>query len=184
MQKHNTIQSPIIALVTLPGKANDLAEYVRQAKFWVNVAQYPIVPKALERVRICIHAHNSVEEINGLTTKILEWAKSQHQHQPPLSLSWSQPRSKQAVTLVGAGTQGTRLAYMVCLFPHWCFFNSNWYGFLCSGQSLEQPSIYSMRYRANQKKRSMMSSSFDLKICHRRSGELYWLAPLTWLRRL
>ena len=33
----------------------------------------PTVPKGKERVRVCLHAGNTVEEIDGLVETILAW---------------------------------------------------------------------------------------------------------------
>jgi 8-amino-7-oxononanoate synthase len=37
----------------------------------------PTVPRGTERVRACLHAGNTVEEIDGLVKRIGEWAIAQ-----------------------------------------------------------------------------------------------------------
>ena len=38
---------------------------------------WPTVPKGLDRVRVCLHAKNSVEEIDGLARAMVEWARDE-----------------------------------------------------------------------------------------------------------
>jgi 8-amino-7-oxononanoate synthase len=47
-----------------------LAEYVRQQGFFVKAILSPTVPAGTERVRICLHAFNSCEEIDKLLKAI------------------------------------------------------------------------------------------------------------------
>jgi 8-amino-7-oxononanoate synthase len=37
----------------------------------------PTVPRGTERVRVCLHAGNTVEEIDGLVKRIGEWVVAQ-----------------------------------------------------------------------------------------------------------
>lgn len=37
---------------------------------------WPTVPKGADRVRICLHSQNSVEEVDRLVSAMIEWAES------------------------------------------------------------------------------------------------------------
>lgn len=41
----------------------------------VRAIMFPTVPKGKERVRICLHAGNSTEEVNKLIAGIVSWAE-------------------------------------------------------------------------------------------------------------
>ncbi|KAE8148088.1 pyridoxal phosphate-dependent transferase [Aspergillus avenaceus] len=69
--------APVIALVTQPGMETKLAEYLRQAKYWVNTANFPLVPKTKSRIRIVIHADNTIDDIGAVVRLIGEWAQRQ-----------------------------------------------------------------------------------------------------------
>jgi 8-amino-7-oxononanoate synthase len=57
-----------IRCVVLPGndRVKALAGEIQQAGFDVRPILHPTVPKGKERVRICLHAFNRVEEVQGL----------------------------------------------------------------------------------------------------------------------
>ncbi|KAJ3275896.1 hypothetical protein HDV01_006762 [Terramyces sp. JEL0728] len=63
--------SPIQGLV-VPGNINVIAagEYLKKKGFGVYPIRSPSVPKGTERIRICIHAHNTVQEIDALAEAI------------------------------------------------------------------------------------------------------------------
>ncbi|KAL7267482.1 hypothetical protein RUND412_009930 [Rhizina undulata] len=63
--------TPILALFT-PHPRN-LAAYLQQRKFVARPIVYPTVPKGTERVRICVHAGNTVEDIDGLVEAVRGW---------------------------------------------------------------------------------------------------------------
>lgn len=68
--------SAIISLL-LPG--NDLvkhaAGYLAESGYDVKAILSPTVPKGKERLRICLHAYNSLEEIEGLFNRLLIFVK-------------------------------------------------------------------------------------------------------------
>jgi len=47
-------------------KVRALAEYLKACKFNVKPILSPTVPKGTERVRICLHGDNTVDEIDAL----------------------------------------------------------------------------------------------------------------------
>ncbi|KAJ3322802.1 hypothetical protein HDV06_002663 [Boothiomyces sp. JEL0866] len=63
--------SPIQGLV-VPGNVNVIkaAEYLQKMGFGVYPIRSPSVPKGTERIRICIHAHNTISEVDGLVDAI------------------------------------------------------------------------------------------------------------------
>lgn len=67
--------SPIIPLHTpIP---ISLSQYLRTMGMMALPIRYPTVPKGMERVRICIHARNTREEVAMLVNGTLAWATAQ-----------------------------------------------------------------------------------------------------------
>lgn len=60
--------SPIQSVI-IPGntKARELSAKLEDAGYYVKAILYPTVPRGLERLRICIHAFNTEEEIREVT---------------------------------------------------------------------------------------------------------------------
>jgi 8-amino-7-oxononanoate synthase len=73
-------QSPIFSLLTPYPK--QLAAYCQQHGFVVRGIVPPTVPEGAERVRICLHAGNTLKEIDGLVRVVGMWARE-----------WEQPRA-------------------------------------------------------------------------------------------
>ncbi|CEH12195.1 Serine palmitoyltransferase [Ceraceosorus bombacis] len=69
--------SPIIPL--LSPQAAQLAQHLRSAGFLVRTVMYPTVPKGQERVRICIHADNTTEDIKLFVATVNRWCKDEDQ---------------------------------------------------------------------------------------------------------
>ena len=72
---HNrTISTSAIQTVLYPGNENvrQVAHTLQQKGFDVRPILYPTVPKGTERLRICLHAFNTDEDIITLTTAIKE----------------------------------------------------------------------------------------------------------------
>jgi 8-amino-7-oxononanoate synthase len=65
--------SPIFALLTQHPRS--LAQHCQDAGFVVRAVVPPTVPT--RRVRVCLHAGNSIEEVDRLVQKIDEWVKGQ-----------------------------------------------------------------------------------------------------------
>lgn len=68
-------QSPIIPVFT--SRARSLAEHCQGKGFMVRAIVAPTVPWGTDRVRICLHAGNTVEECRGLCDAIEEWVSGQ-----------------------------------------------------------------------------------------------------------
>ncbi|KAL7944032.1 PLP-dependent transferase [Trichoderma barbatum] len=64
-------QSPILPLLT--SRARSLAQYCQERGFTVRPIVAPTVPAGQDRVRVCLHAGNTVEEVEGLCRAVEEW---------------------------------------------------------------------------------------------------------------
>ncbi|KAK4061077.1 uncharacterized protein Triagg1_10504 [Trichoderma aggressivum f. europaeum] len=64
-------QSPILPLLT--SRARNLAQYCQERGFTVRPIVAPTVPAGQDRVRVCLHAGNTVEEVEGLCRAVEEW---------------------------------------------------------------------------------------------------------------
>ncbi|OJJ81820.1 aminotransferase class I/II-fold pyridoxal phosphate-dependent enzyme [Aspergillus glaucus CBS 516.65] len=70
-QLDHSPSSPILSLRTLYPR--QLADVCQKAGFVVRAIMAPTVPKGQERVRVCVHAGNTEEEIEGLVGVIKRW---------------------------------------------------------------------------------------------------------------
>jgi 8-amino-7-oxononanoate synthase len=69
--KINLLQSrSAIQIVLVPGnkQAKEAASKIQKAGYDVRAILSPSVAAGTERLRICLHNHNSIKEINNLTT--------------------------------------------------------------------------------------------------------------------
>ncbi|KAG8740245.1 hypothetical protein FRC12_016072 [Ceratobasidium sp. 428] len=67
------LPTPIVPILTpFP---RPLAQHLYQRGFLARPITHPTVPKGEERVRICLHAANTEEEVDGLVDALVEWAK-------------------------------------------------------------------------------------------------------------
>lgn len=64
-------QSPIFSLITPHPRS--LAKHCQDGGFMVRPVVPPTVPVGSERVRVCLHAGNTVADIEGLVERIGEW---------------------------------------------------------------------------------------------------------------
>lgn len=71
-------QSPISFVLTTEPKP--LAAYCQSKGFVVRGIVPPTVPAGAERIRICLHAGNTVAEIEGLVGVLREWVKGRLEH--------------------------------------------------------------------------------------------------------
>jgi 8-amino-7-oxononanoate synthase len=67
--------SPIFALLST--KPRELATYCQEAGFVVRPVVPPTVPRGKERVRVCLHAGNTTEQIDRFVERVGEWIKLQ-----------------------------------------------------------------------------------------------------------
>ena len=63
--------APIVPVHTPHAKA--LAAHLQRAGFLVRGVTYPTVPRGEERIRICLHANNTDEEVDALAAAIQKW---------------------------------------------------------------------------------------------------------------
>ncbi|KAI0075998.1 PLP-dependent transferase [Panus rudis PR-1116 ss-1] len=69
----STLPSPIIPLLT--SSPRPLSHFLRITKHMnARPITWPTVPKGKERVRVCLHAGNTREEVEGLVSGVVEWA--------------------------------------------------------------------------------------------------------------
>ncbi|KAG5764039.1 hypothetical protein H9Q72_007886 [Fusarium xylarioides] len=66
-------KSPIIPVFT--SQPRSLAQFCQERGFTVRPIVAPTVPKGSERVRICVHAGNTVAEVEGLVETIKLWVQ-------------------------------------------------------------------------------------------------------------
>lgn len=63
--------SPIFSLRTC--QPRELASFCQKAGFIVRAIMPPTIPDGKERVRVCLHAGNTEEEVEGLVETIQSW---------------------------------------------------------------------------------------------------------------
>ncbi|KAK3386108.1 pyridoxal phosphate-dependent transferase [Podospora didyma] len=68
-------QAPIVPIFTC--RPRSLARHCRASGYSVRAIVAPTVPRGTERVRVCVHASNSLDEVKGLCTAIEAWILSQ-----------------------------------------------------------------------------------------------------------
>jgi 8-amino-7-oxononanoate synthase len=68
-------QSPIFSIMS--ASPRNLAKWCQEGGFIVRAIVPPTVPRGTERVRVCLHAGNTVEEIDALVKRIGEWVIAQ-----------------------------------------------------------------------------------------------------------
>lgn len=68
-------QSPIIPIFT--SRARSLAGHCQRRGYMVRAIVAPTVPRGTDRVRVCLHAGNTVEECDGLCGAVEEWVAGQ-----------------------------------------------------------------------------------------------------------
>ena len=66
-------QSPIFALLT--PYPRELAAFCQRSLFVVRPIVPPTVPAGGERVRVCLHAGNTIEEIDGFVDLVAKWMR-------------------------------------------------------------------------------------------------------------
>lgn len=76
-------ESPIIPLFTR--QARSLAQHCQLKGFMIRAIVAPTVPVGSDRVRLCLHAGNTLEEVHGLCNAVEEWVLDQLGEQPPMA---------------------------------------------------------------------------------------------------
>lgn len=66
-------RSPIVPILT--SSPRSLAQHCQQKGFVVRPIVAPTVPKGSERVRVCLHAANTREEVEGLAQAVEDWVR-------------------------------------------------------------------------------------------------------------
>jgi 8-amino-7-oxononanoate synthase len=66
-------QSPIFAVQLQ--RPRDLAGYLQEQGMMVRAVVPPTVPVGTERVRICLHAGNTVDEVEALIGAVQDWCE-------------------------------------------------------------------------------------------------------------
>lgn len=66
-------QSPIFAVQLQ--RPRELAKHLQQRGMMVRAVVSPTVPLGTERVRICLHAGNTVDEVEVLVDVLREWCE-------------------------------------------------------------------------------------------------------------
>jgi 8-amino-7-oxononanoate synthase len=74
LQKPPLLHAPIIPLMT--SSPRPLSTHLQSLGLNVRPIVWPTVPKGKERVRICLHARNTREEVELLAKGALDWALS------------------------------------------------------------------------------------------------------------
>ncbi|KAK8141404.1 hypothetical protein G3M48_010585 [Beauveria asiatica] len=69
--KPSVPESPILPLFT--ASARELAAYCQQRGFLLRAIVAPTVPKGADRVRLCLHAGNTADEVDALCKVIEKW---------------------------------------------------------------------------------------------------------------
>lgn len=65
--------SPIFSI--LSSEPRSLATFCQQAGFIVRPIVPPTVPAGAERIRVCLHSGNTVQEVESLVARISAWVK-------------------------------------------------------------------------------------------------------------
>ncbi|ORY77650.1 pyridoxal phosphate-dependent transferase [Leucosporidium creatinivorum] len=69
------LTSPIIPLIT--ASPRPLSRFLGEKGFLVRPITYPTVPKGQERVRVCLHAGNTEDEVRRLSEVVSEWVRDE-----------------------------------------------------------------------------------------------------------
>lgn len=70
-------KSPIISLLTHDPRG--LAQYCQNHGYIVRAIVAPTVPEGSERVRVCLHSGNTLDQIEGFVSTVQSWIEQQKQ---------------------------------------------------------------------------------------------------------
>lgn len=73
------LPSPIIPVLT--SVPRPLSAYLRQKGMNARPITWPTVPKGRDRIRVCLHHGNTVEDVEKLAVSMIEWAREQMRHE-------------------------------------------------------------------------------------------------------
>lgn len=90
-------KSPIIPIYT--SSPRSLASWCQQRGFMVRPIVAPTVPAGTERVRICLHAINTIDQVDALITTIEHWAREQKSLSTAQSMTSLEARPELGVLL-------------------------------------------------------------------------------------
>lgn len=90
-------KSPIIPIYT--SSPRSLASWCQQRGFMVRPIVAPTVPAGTERVRICLHAINTIDQVDALITTIEHWARGQKSLSTAQSMTSLEARPELGVLL-------------------------------------------------------------------------------------
>lgn len=90
--RFTVVQHPPIVPI-LCARPRELASHLIARGFLVRAIAYPTVPRGKERVRVCIHSHNEVDEVETLARCISEWYSIQTKS-GPLKSSYGDEKAK------------------------------------------------------------------------------------------
>jgi 8-amino-7-oxononanoate synthase len=68
-------QSPIFAVQLQ--RPRDLSQYLQMKGMMIRAVVPPTVPQGTQRVRICLHAGNTIDEVKKLVRALQEWCEEQ-----------------------------------------------------------------------------------------------------------
>lgn len=71
--------SSIVPLLT--SSPRPLSAFLRELGYLVRPITYPTVPKGMERVRVCLHAGNTKDQVVGLAEGVRRWEILQQQNE-------------------------------------------------------------------------------------------------------
>ncbi|KAF2454957.1 aminotransferase [Lineolata rhizophorae] len=75
-------RSPIFSVLTT--RPRELAKHCQESGFIVRAVVPPTVPAGKERIRVCLHAGNTKDEIDGFISRLQEWLESRLAECKPL----------------------------------------------------------------------------------------------------
>lgn len=74
--------------------AYTLMQHIRGLGYCALAIKYPVVPKGMDRLRICLHGGNTEQEIDQFIDILIAWAKVVAANPPPEVASSSQAVAK------------------------------------------------------------------------------------------
>jgi 8-amino-7-oxononanoate synthase len=63
--------SPIICI--LCEKPREMSEWLQNRGYSVTPVTFPVVPKGTDRLRVCLHAGNTIHQVDGLVVALQAW---------------------------------------------------------------------------------------------------------------